>query len=145
MAEVLIETAPTPGKAGRHLRVMAAQDLIIASKVAAAKAHMPNYLETIKRSESVAAKVNPSAAFENDHVKWKSVQDRYKRMQEHYGMQEDGDVRLSGVSGGEMGELADLRMAMREAKDDWEAQKNATKTSEQKKEEEKERMGQALI
>lgn len=44
-----------------------------------------------------------------------------------------------------MGELADLLMSMREARDDWESQKKSVKVAERRKEEDKERMGQALV
>ena len=44
-----------------------------------------------------------------------------------------------------MGELADLLMTLREAKDDWEAQKKTAKLAEKRKEEYKERMGRVLM
>ena len=93
----------------------------------------------------MALKVNENAAFETDPVTWKSAQDRYKRLQEQYNQNDNENQRLSGVGGGEMGELADILMTMREAKDDWESQKKAVKTKERRKEEDKERMGQALV
>ena len=90
-------------------------------------------------------KVNANAAFKDAPVAWKAIKDRYKRLQDQYGQMDDGNQRLSGVGGGEMGELADLLMTMREARDDWESQKKAVKTAEKKKEEDKQRMGEALM
>jgi len=78
-------------------------------------------------------------------VTWKAVQDRYKRLEKDYDHADGSNKRLSGVGGGEMGELADLLMNMREAKDDMEAQNKALKTTGKKKEEDKEKMGQVLV
>ena len=144
MAEVseVESVALTPGKKSRYT---AAQDLVIAREVAAANAHTPPYGETRKRFEEAAAKVNSNPAFSDDPITWKPLQDRYKRMQEQYAKLDDGNQRLSGVGGGEMGELADLLMTMREAKDDFDSQKKAIKTAERKKGEDKERMGAILV
>lgn len=49
------------------------------------------------------------------------------------------------MGGGEIGELTDLLMSMRRARDDWESQKKAVKVAERRKEEEKKRIGQALV
>jgi len=60
-------------------------------------------------------------------VTWKTVQDHYKRLQDQYNTLDNENQRLSGVGAGEMGELADHLISMREGTDDWEAQKNVAK------------------
>lgn len=73
------------------------------------------------------------------------MQDHYKCLQKDYNVADEGNKRLSGVGGGEMGELADLLMTMREAKDDIDAHHKAVKTAQRGKDDEKERMEQALV
>ena len=100
---------------------------------------------TRKPFEASALNVNANSAFKDEPVTWKAIQDRYKRQQDQYGRLEDGNQRLSGFGGGEMSELADLLMKMREARDDWESQKKAVKTAERRKEENKQRTREAFV
>ena len=78
-------------------------------------------------------------------VTWKTVQDRYKRLQDQFDESDNEQVRLSGVSGGEMGDLSELLRTMREAWEDFEAKKNAEKDATKRHEQEKERIGSTLV
>ena len=53
-----------------------------------------------------------------DSIGWKTFHDRYKRLQDQYDKNDSDNQRLSGVGGGETGELADLLMTLKEAGDD---------------------------
>ena len=146
MAEVISEdNEAVTLKPGCHSRFTSGQDLVIAREVAAAEAHTSSYAETKKRFEAAAMKVKANAAFNDTPVAWKEVQDRYKRVQDQYGQMDDGNQRLSGVRGEEMGELADLFRKMREAREDWESQKKSVRTAEKKKKGDKQRMEEALM
>lgn len=152
MAEVIQDkTSETDSQAtakpGRSSRFTAAQDLVIAREVAASRAHTAAFGETKKLFEVAASKISANPAFDTEgkNVSWKAVQDRYKRLQKDYDHADNANQRLSGVGGGEMGELADLLMTMREAHDDLDVQKKAAKTAQKRKEEDKERMGQVLV
>lgn len=131
-------------KAGRHSKFNAEQDIAIVREVAAAEAHLSSYGETRRRFNLVAEKLKDCPLFEQT-PSWKQIQDRYKRLQDQYDSQDKDNLRLSGVGGGEMGELADLLMSMREARDDMLAQKDATKEEERKRETEKEIIGEHLM
>lgn len=72
----------------------------------------------------------------------KAVQDRYEMLQKDYDHADNANQRLCSVSGGETGELADIMMTMREARQDLDVQKKAAKTAETPKGEHKERKGQ---
>lgn len=127
MADVLCSEIqdPAPTKSGRHSRFTPQQDLAIVREVAAVRAHLAEYGETKKRFATVAERVGENAHFRGmESIGWKTAQDRYKRLQDQYDKSDSENQRLSGVGGGEMGELADLLMTLREARDDWDAQKN---------------------
>lgn len=146
MAEVVSDISdPRPtAKSGRHSRFTAAQDLVIAREVAAANAHTSHYGDTRKRFETAASRVTENPLFQGT-ITWKTVQDRYKRLQEQYDTNDTANARLSGVGGGEMGELADLLMTMREARDDYVAEKTAAKDAERRRDADKERVGMDLM
>lgn len=54
---------------------------------------------------------------------WKKVQNRYKRILGWDNAHDNDNLRLSGVGGGEMGEIADLFMNLCKARIDMLAQK----------------------
>lgn len=145
------ETAPklpengrvTTPKAGRHSRFTCDEDLIIVREVAAARAHIAGFGETRRKFENVAANVNENPSM-NQKVTWKSVQDRYKRLQADFDKSDKRNQMMSGV-GGEVGELEELLMEMREARDDMDSKKGADRAAQKAADEEKERVGQELV
>lgn len=54
-------------------------------------------------------------------------------------------MKLSGVGGGELGELADLLMSMREEREDMSLRKNAARNEETRRQERKEEAGRRII
>lgn len=55
-------------------------------------------------------------------VTWKSAQNRYKSLQELFDCRGGMELSVSGT-GGEVGELIELPIAMREAREDMDARK----------------------
>lgn len=78
-------------------------------------------------------------------ITWRKVQDRYKFLQDNYNASDNENKRLSGVDGGEMGELADLRMPMRKARDDMQDKKNKKNNELKWKDEEKKQAGKRIV
>ncbi|PXF42976.1 hypothetical protein BWQ96_07280 [Gracilariopsis chorda] len=78
-------------------------------------------------------------------LNWKQCHDRYDHLQELLD-KEDGLTHLmSGIGDRELSELNELLLQMREAKDDLKKEKHAKKDKVAKEEEEKERIGKALV
>ena len=73
-------------------------------------------------------------------VTWKSVSDRYTRLQEQFDQSGNANQRLSDV-GGEMGEMEEPLMAMREVGNDLGVHKTAKKTAQQGTDRQKEMIG----
>ena len=137
---------PAPTKSGRQSRFTPQQDLAIVREVAAVRAHLAEFGETKKRFAAAAERLRENVHFrDKTNVGWKTIQDRYKRLQDQYDKNDSDNQRLSGVGGGEMGELADLLMTLMEARDDLEAKKKTAKLAEERKEEVQERMGRLLM
>ena len=148
MAEDISVDAPSPSdsaaaRTGRHSRFTAEEDLALLREVSAANAHVAAFGENGKRYGDAASNFNANpSVFQT--VTWKSVRDRYKRLQEQFHKSDNANQRLSGV-GGEVGEIEELLMEMREARDDLAVQKTAKKTAQQETDREKEIIGQALV
>ena len=68
------------------------------------------------------------------------MRDRYKRLQEKFDRNDNANQRISGV-GGEVSEMEELLMAMREARDDLDMEKNAKNTAELELDRRKEAVG----
>lgn len=134
----------SPSRSGRHSRFTPDEDLIIVREVAASKGHIAAFGSTRKRFAAAAQAVNDNTAMRTS-VTWKSVQDRYKRLQEVFDREDNANKVLSGVSGGAMGELDELLMGMREARDDLDAHKKAEHMERRAMDEAKERAGLALV
>ena len=148
MAEVISVDAPSPSdsvgtRTGRHSRFSAEEDLVLLREVSAANAHDAACGENGKRYGDAASNFNANLTVVQT-VTWKSVRDRYKRVQEQFDKSDNANQRLSGV-GGEIGEMEELLMGMREACDDLAVQKTAKKTAQQETDREKEMIGQALV
>lgn len=94
------------------------QEVVIVRELAAAEAHISAFGETRKRFEIAAITLNENQLFVSK-IYWKQVQDRYKRLQYQYNAYDSENQRLSGVGGGEMGELAALLMKMRRRMTTW--------------------------
>jgi len=135
---------PSQPRAGRRTAYSDEQDIAIVREVAAAEAHIAGFGETRKRFEKAAGLLGENPLF-TTKISWKQVQDRYRRLQEQYNSHDNENQRLSGVGGGEMGELADLLMMMREARDDMDAKKTVDKETRKKDDEEKEEAGRRLV
>jgi len=76
---------------------------VIVREVCAGKAHVAPHGTTQERFDEAAKSAN---ATRKVHVKltWKSIQDRYKRLQSRYDAADRVDQRMSGA-GGELREL----------------------------------------
>ena len=103
MAEV-VPSSPTgnaddgagKSKAGRHSRFSKEEGLIFVREVAAASAHYAAFGETRAKFEQGAAKVNEKETVK-EKVTWKSVPDRYKRIQEKFDKRDICERRMSGI------------------------------------------------
>lgn len=122
---------PTKTWDGRRATYTPEQDLAIVREVAAAEVHVAGFGETRKWYENAANLLSYNPLFTNS-ISWKNVQDRYKRLKDSYDAHDNEHHRFSGVDGGESGELANLWMMIREAKDDMVAKKNAEKNERTK-------------
>lgn len=144
MAEV-ITTDISSDESARKKRgkFLSSEDLIIVREVSALRAHVAAYGTVRQTFESVAQKV-----YENPHmtqkVTWKSVQDRYKRLQEDFDSDDARNSGLSGIAGGEIGELYQCLSQMQE-RDSFVDKKKAAKNEKAKKEEEKEILGKKVV
>ena len=91
----------------------------------------------------MAAKVSLYVAFE-EKASWKSVQDRYRRLQEQFDKDDDADRGRSGVGGG-VTEMEELLSMMREERDDLDAKKTAETKAEKEREKEKDHVGRQVV
>jgi len=87
-----------------------------------------------QKFEKVAQRCNDNPSMP-EKVNWKGVQDRYKRLQEWFDKDTSINAKLSGVGGGDLGELNELLSQMREAREDMVKQKEAEKNVVRKTEE----------
>ena len=150
MAEV-VPSSPTgnadegacKSKAGRQSRFSNEEDLILVREVAASSAHLAAFGETRATFGQAAAKVNENEAMK-EKVTWKSVRDRYKKIQEKFDKRDNCERRISG-SGGEVGEMDELLMEMKQARDDILAQKACEKTAQRERDDEKDQIGRELL
>ena len=129
MAEILDVVSKKDGQlhgARKRGKYLSQEDLIIVREVAALRAHIAGYGNVKQSFETVACKVNQNPHM-SQKVNWKAVQDGYKRLQDEF----DGDDRrngnLSGITGGEMGELYQSLSQMREERDTFLSEKKADK------------------
>ena len=129
--------------AGRQSRFATEEDLVIVRDVAATSAHLAAFGETRGIFQEAAGKVNANATM-HEKVSWKSVCDRYKRIQDQFDRRGSCERRMSGMRGA-VGELNELWMHMRQAWDDVLATKAAEKTAQRERDEEKDRIGKALV
>lgn len=111
--------------------------------MATAKAHIASFGETRKRFDQAAARANENPGL-REKVAWKSVQDRFKRLQEVHTKRDRWNQRASGV-GGEVGEMEEVLSSMRESKEDIKEKRYADRKEATRVEAEKERMGQVLV
>ncbi|CAN8062641.1 unnamed protein product [Agarophyton chilense] len=128
MAEVQPDVPNAPistAKPGHHSHFSAAQ-LAMTREIAAAKAHKPAYCETRKRLELAASRISANPLFPTP-VSCKTFRDRSKRLPETYDAADNQNQRLFDVGGGQMGELADPFMSIKEARDDALAEKSAAR------------------
>lgn len=72
-----------------------------------------------------------------EKVSWKNVQDRDKRLQKWFDKADSINEKLSGMGGGELGEVNELLLQMREAREDMLKRKATEKNATKKEEEEK--------
>lgn len=130
------------GGVGRKSKFKPDEDLIIVREVAAARAHVAPNGETRERFEVAAAKVNGSKRLVSS-VTWKSVQDRYKRLQKRFDRNDRIEAAMSGV-GGEFGELEELLSSMKETREDLTRERESKRQKVMEREAEKERLGSEL-
>ena len=126
-------------RTGRRPKFTPDDDLVLVREVAAAKAHIAPNGATKERFETAAKKSNATKRL-SCAVTWKSVQDRYKRIQSRFDERDKIDGLMSGV-GGEVGEMEELLSAMREARQDLLNSRSASRRAAQERETEKERLG----
>ena len=143
MAEV-ITTATSDRSARKRGKFVPAEDLIIIREVAALGAHVASYGKVRQTFEKVAVGVNRNPHM-SEKVSWKSVQDRYKRLQDDFDQEDARNGVLSGVAGGEMGELYQMLSQMRQERDSFVNEKGAVRSEKARREEEKERMGREVV
>lgn len=79
-----------------------------------------------------------------EKVAWEGVGDRYKRIQKTFDKRDNCERKISGI-GGEVGEMDELLMDMRQARDDIFAQKACEKTAQRERHDEKDRIGKELV
>lgn len=126
-------------RTGRRPKFTPEDDLMLVREVAAAKAHLAPNGATKERYETAANKANATRRL-TCPVTWKSVQDRYKRIQARFDERERVESLMSGV-GGELGEIEELLSSMKEARQDLLNCKSASRRAAQEREAEKERLG----
>ena len=141
---IAVEDAGTvKSKAGRQSRFSTAQDLVIVPEVTAAGAHLAAFGETRGKLQEAAGKVNENAAV-HEKVSWKTVRDCYKHILDQLDKRDICERRMSGI-GGEVGQLDELLMDMQQAREDLLATMTAEKTGQRERDEEKDRIGKALV
>lgn len=127
---------------GRRSRFTPDEDITILREVAAAKAHIAPQGQTKERFEIAAVKINQGGRV-GEKVGWKTVQDRYKRLQCRFDEQDKKEALMSGV-GGEVGEADELLAVMKEAREDIAMQKRSNVMAADFREKEKERLGSVI-
>eukprot|EP00171_Calliarthron_tuberculosum_P001767 IDg1767t1 len=130
------------GRMDRRPKFTPADDLVIIREVAAAKAHVAPNGQTKERFHVAAHKANCSKKI-SCAVTWKSIQDRYKRLQSRFDASERVESAMSGV-GGEVGEMEELLSMMRDARRDVADERSAARQKSKEQEAEKERLGAAV-
>lgn len=83
------------------------QDVAIAREFAGAQAHLPAFVEAVKRYGNSAHKLNASPIF-TEITRWNTVEYLYHSLLAQYGMYDKDNHILSDVGVGEMCERADL-------------------------------------
>lgn len=135
----------TPGKdssPGRRSRFTFEEDLLLIREVAACKAHIARNGETKDMFELAAVKANATKRL-HCSISWKSLQDRYKRIQARFDRDDRTEQRMSGI-GGEVSEMDEILAIMKEERDDLNVQRNEKKDKEDKRMKEKERLGSVI-
>lgn len=110
-----------PSKAGR--KPSFTPDDVLIRELSAAKAHVAEYGKVRERFQCAADTANMSPCL-SVKVNAKSIQDRYKKLQDAFDRGDSKNRNLSGV-GGEMGEAEELLSHMKEVKDDARGQQDA--------------------
>ena len=123
----------------RRSRFSKDDDLVHIREVSAAKSHIAPNSKVRDRFEIAAFKPNAKKRLRYVET-WKAVQDRYKSLQDYFVKYENIECRLSGVER-EMGEAEELLSAMREARVDFEGQRNTKRKRAMDEDERRERLG----
>ena len=126
-------------RTGRRPKFTPDDDLVLVREVAAERAHIAPNGATKERFETASKKANATRRL-TCPVTWKSVQDRYKRIQARFDEHDKIDGLMSGV-GGDLGEMQELLSSMKEARQDLLNSKSASRKAAQEREAEKERLG----
>ena len=141
---ITVEDAGTvKSKAGTQSRFSTARGLVIVREVVAAGTDLAAFGETRGKFQEAAGKENENAAV-LEKVSWKTVRDRYKRIQDQFDKRDSCERRMSGT-GSKFGELDELVMDMRQARQDLFATKTAEKNAQRERDEEKDRIDMALV
>ena len=111
---------------GRRPKFTPFDDLVLVREVAAAKAHVAPNGTTKERFETAAKKANTTKRL-SCPVTCKSIQYRYKHIQGRFDDHDRVDALMSGV-GGEVGEMEELLISMREARQDMLESRSTSKT-----------------
>ena len=120
------ELAAAPCSDKRHSRFTGEEDLVIVRDAAASRAHLVVFGEFGKRFEIASDKINRNEAV-TQKVTWKSVRDRYRRLQNAFD-RDDNKTKKVGYRG-EVGKLEELLMSMHNARNDLLEQRNAEKNA----------------
>jgi len=128
---------------GRAAKFSPAEDLILMREVAAARAHVAGFGEKRARFTIAAGKCNENPNL-REKVSWKSVQDRYKRLESTYSKADNWRKKATGL-GGESSEIEELLSIMREAKNDFLGKKIEEKAAKAAVDAEKEQAGLDLV
>ena len=131
-------------KAGGTSRFTAEQDLVLVREVAASKAHVTPYGRTGSLFEQAAEKCSANSAM-SAILSWKQVQDRCTRLQATFDKEDTITHLRSGIGGGQLSEMNELLLQMKEARGDLRSKKHAHKEKVAREEADKERIGQELV
>lgn len=130
-------------KAGWRPEFTPVEDLIIVREVSASKAHIAPYAEIGDRFNTPSDKSNDNPQM-SKKLTAKSLQDRYKKLQDQFHVY-DTKHRVIGGVGGDIDELDELLGGIAEAGKDTEDTKCAEKAAKRPSEDERVRIGKALI
>jgi hypothetical protein len=139
----IIDLTPDGVRRGRRPKFTAAEDMIIAREVAAAKAHIASFGTKRERLAAAAERANANPTMKTA-VTSKSIQDRYVKLQKIYDRGDAAQRKMSGV-GGDVGELDELLAGMQQDRDDLETNRAAERSAATEREEVKERIGKELV